>query len=306
MVVMGLVICSLVGVVSCVEEAEQETPATPQERTEESTRGRSTSVERSASGGKVKETTDIKKGKEVVLQALKKVEEAKGYHFESKFTIAINQADGKNVFKISCTMKEGIHLRPDVAYGKFEAMGHKSEVYQKGNKVAAKGVKSDRWVKGNPAAYPLPSEQWEILKEYLEDAEFSGKETLKDKECQVVKVSIKLEGLIKMLKKLNISRAGEETPVSSYKIWIGEKDSFIYKLFSSMEIPHGTKKKEPKEEGPPGVSSAPPEKEGHKHQELTRSIINEIDFFDYNKDIDIKIPAEVKKLLENGEEKEGK
>jgi len=263
----------LVGSTGWVEETKKE-PVKPEEKTEE----------------KPKDKSDPK-AKEMVLQALKKLYKTKGFRFESK-QITTMQMGEEVMGTIEMTMK-GIHRPSDkLSYMRVKtisqdpsgAIESEYEYYKKANKFVGKVLPEDEWQDATSwmdKDLLLRVEGFELSEKWLEKVQFSEVAKVKDKECQIINVSLTSEGLSEFLTRQNISdQARKKFTDFVYKIWVNKDESLPYKLNFSMEISE--------EKGPMAIKA---------------KWNSEVLFGDYDKDIEIKLPPEVKELLEKEEDK---
>ena len=217
--------------------------------------------------------------KELILQALQQMDKIKGCHYQIKMTTKVDEVSGKNLFSVPSTMEGFYRSSDNITYGKYDLMGNKSDVYQKGKQVIVKV--NEKWIKGSMEGYPFPSIQLQPLKTGIEKARFVGEEKIKGEICHIADVSVNQKETEKLLNRLTISIPEGRSITYTYKVWLGKEHALIYKLFSSIDVPRESFKEE------------------HQGPKTIIRLITELELFDYDTaDIDdIVVPKEVIKAL---------
>jgi hypothetical protein len=244
---------------------------------------------------KAKDKSDLK-AKEMLLQAFKKMDETKGFHLETR----MSQKTNESTIKFST---KGIHQNPNLTYLKMKVAGLETALYQKDGRTAVKNPLSGEWEDSThgPDEPASPLEGLLGTIKGLENERFLSEEKVKDKDCKIVEASLYHKFLTEQLKiemqepgidvSPDILNKGEIKIIkSSYKVWIAKDDLLPYKITYSVAWEFSQIPEEKSEE------SAEPLK-------MTFERILEMKFFDYNKDIEIKLPPEVKEILDKEEGK---
>jgi len=261
---------------------------------------------------KDKPQSDEEKAKTAVVDAYKKTTESKGYHVEWKMSLKPKQEEAMNVeitFDLQGVMKnpDFCHLKGKTTQkgmGKEAEKEAEGEVYIQGKQTVSKESTSDdkgKWRK-EPTTINLP-DAISIPKDVAEKHKFGKEEKVKDKECTVVEAILTNAVLKEFSKKMAMPLLEGKATLeqSNCKFWIDKKDGALmrvmYNLNVSYELPQPPEP--PGNEGDDKEEPAPPQS-----KKAITKVAMDFTLFDYNKDIDIKIPDEVQKLLKGDEEKE--
>lgn len=256
-----------------------------------------------------------------MLLTLEKISQTKGFRFETRETVQADFVD-KGTSETESTMK-GSWQSPDMIHCQETSDEKDYEYYQKGDKTIGKDSEGEQWQRLHQGAAPSPITQINHLKNYLKNIRFTGEEKLRNKNCRVIVASLKREGCEKILERFPspiklLRKKKFADPL--YKVWIGKNDTLPYRLMISFSVSRsgpiqdceprflvkrGSFGKDGKVEI--DIYISPVEEDGEIYREgdvpIAQEIILEIDLFDYDKDIEIKIPKEAKELLEKEKKK---
>lgn len=229
---------------------------------------------------------EISKIKEAVLTAIGKQKETKGYHFEDKMTGMWNMS--KTNIRVT-----GIHQNPDIEYSKSAS----SEQYTKGKKQVAKRP-DGKWDRLPDITTELMLEKIQISQgAILENVKSGRKEKIKDKNCKTIESSISTEALKGWSASIKDDPAwpsGTEVKFSKscFKLWIGSEDQLPYKYFFSFTVEPVYPPKAKESEKSKRKSSSP------DSSFTPWTFTTEITFFDYDKDVEVKIPKKGMELMD--------
>jgi len=235
--------------------------------------------------------TDAKKA---FGEAFEKRNKTKGYHFTGKRETSYVEMG----MTIPAQFNGIKNNKDNLLYMTYQTsvMGSskKYELYQKADKKFARDIASEERVEGKTHS---PIMQGDRLMDTLEGYKFAKEEKLDERDHTVIEATIKLDGANKLLSELPMPLPAEAKLTcdkSGFRIWIDKKTSLISKMYFFVEVSAAMPGAETPEEG---EEAAP--KSGRK-------IAVDINLFDYDKDIEISVPDEVKEVLDASEESEEK
>lgn len=183
-----------------------------------------------------------------------------------------------------------------------------------------------------------PVEQFKKMLPFLQAAAFEADEKVGDAECRVVTFSVSGEGLKDVLgEQAEMMNVDLSTAKMTHRVWIGKTDSLVRKiaLNATMTLPQmpgmsgedadedgdegdeltdehpkkdAPKKDDPKKETPPAANGGGKEEkkpaETDKLEGHALTLAGTFSFTDYDKNLDISPPAEVREKLGLPKEKE--
>lgn len=233
---------------------------------------------------------EINNPKEIINKSIKATFDATGFHIKARGYLDVT---GPKTNIKTETVVTGIRKSPDISHLTFdtEDMNEKMEVYQQAGKTAAKDNKENKWVKQEVVS---PTEFVTLLKDTLENIKISGEEKIDKINCQVMESNLNQDGINNLLALYNIGIFPSAEKKSAVKVWSGKEDNLIYKITVMIESISESKPMMPMDDEEESQTLK-------RKKPAPKTIVNfkvEISIFDYNKDIDIKIPEEVKKLWE--------
>jgi hypothetical protein len=260
-----------------------------------------------------KESTVSKKqlpeAKQIILNALEKQQQTKGYHFKGTYDLEQTQLKDRGTpitYTFTC-LTSGIHQNPDYEKLVVESKYGKTETYQNDKKTAMQN--KDKWsffpTRKSSLSYTDRSDKlFRFLCNYMEDFKSVGAEKLKETDCFIVESLIPDEVLQKIYPNLGETGQIIETkfPVAFCKVWIGQENNLPYKF--SFTYTKETEIFLPPEQEPGD------EKVSDKNNAFClrgprlktyKSETYKITFMDYDKNVDIEMPEEVKKALESNQ-----
>lgn len=218
--------------------------------------------------------------KESFIQACKKPDETKGFHMQ----LTIKQDTG--AMKQTIEMK-GRQENPDKMYLEVGAGKQIIELYAQGDKAALRMSKKDKWQfqPKQEGVEMLPLKQILRMSQYIKDAKFIEEKEINKTKCQGVSIAINDEGLAKMANLEHVPK-GVKVKFSdtSYAMWFNPKDLLPYRIAISYK-----------------VSIEQPSEGDDPAKEPDKTTIDasiECLLSDYDKDIEIALPDEVKELFE--------
>jgi hypothetical protein len=212
-----------------------------------------------------------------IIEAFNQIERVKGYHF----TCQIIQESGSPLMKLQQSQStRGIHQNPDLTQMTLTLAGTEMQTYIHGSNAVLQDPRTGEWIKVAPQS---PLRQIKLVKEMIKDVKFSGEEKIREKYCKVVEISVDQEQFRKGLPGSGVP-IPDETKLDNLtvKVWVGKDDSRIYKIYYKVE---GSAK--------PMVTIPGLDDDEEGKLELTM----EMEFFDYNHEIEIELPKEAKELL---------
>lgn len=251
-----------------------------------------------APGKKMPEAAPTKEGdlkaKKAMADALDKRNKTKGYHFSGN----------RETFYVEMNMSipaefNGVKSNPDnmlcmVYETKVMGGSKKYELYQKGDKKYTRNVESEERAEGKALS---PIMQSDRLKDALEGYKFGTEEKLNELDHIVIEATINDEGAAKLLADLPMPLPAEAKLTcdkSNFTIWIDKKTGLISKISFFVEVTAVMPGSEKPEEG-----QEPAPKSGRK-------LSVEINIVDYDKELEITVPDEIKEVLDAKEEPEEK
>ena len=231
------------------------------------------------------------KAKKALADAFDKRNKTKGYHFSGKRETSY--------VEMGMTIPadfNGVKSNPDnllymIYQTKVMGGSKKYELYQKGDKKYTRIVETEERAEGKALSPILQSDR---LKETLEGYKFGPEEKLNELDHIVVGATIKDEGAAKLLSELPMPLPAEAKLTcdkSNFSIWIEKKTGLISKISFFVEVTATMPGSEKPEEG-----QEPAPKSG-------RRLAVEINITDYDKDIEITVPDEIKEVLDAKDEK---
>jgi hypothetical protein len=223
--------------------------------------------------------------KELLLKAFDNFNKAKGYRFSANISGTVTNKTANVEMTSPPSKAESFQKGQDFTYLKIEDKDGLTEVYLKNDRVVAKKPGKEKWQKIKEDddlmmdLFMVQSFRFNKLRDLFDKTRFGTNDKYKGVVCQIVDLPLKTKDASKIvpesaMNKLRELGEGEITGLQ-YKIWIGKNDNIIYKIFISLDIEI--------------VQS-----------ESTTNILasSDINILDYDKEIDLKIPEEVKGLLE--------
>ena len=236
------------------------------------------------------------KAKKAMNDAFDKRNKSKGFHFSG--TRKTNYVESG--FAIPAEFNGVKNNTDNLFYMVYQTsiMGsaQKFELYQKGDKKYTRNVATEERAEGKAVS---PIMQGDRIKDDLEGYKFGKEEKLNERDQTVIEAVIKDEGVNKLLADLpKMGALPAEAKItcdkSGFKIWVDKKTSLISKMSFFIEITAAMPGEEPTEEGQePGPKSG-------------RQIYADIDISEYNKDVEITVPDEIKEVMDAKEEPEEK
>lgn len=241
---------------------------------------------------------ELNSPKDIITASLKTTFAVTGFHIKARGYLDVT---GPKTNIKTETVVSGIRKAPDISYLSFETedMNQKMEVYQQTGKTAAKDNKDNKWVKQEVVS---PTEFVELLKGTLENVKLTGEDKIDKINCQVIEANLNQDGINNLLALYNIGIFPSAEKESAVKVWIGKEDNLIYKITVMIKSVSENKPMIPMDDEDEGK----PSKKKNPVQKTTVNFKVEISIFDYNKDVDIKIPGEVKKLWEEAAKENNK
>jgi hypothetical protein len=230
--------------------------------------------------------------KEVLEKVITTTLESKGFYF--KGTGSFSFKGPKTDINIENTFS-GMNQKPDLSYISMESKdtGEKIEAYRHGENVAMRSNKQKEWVRQNFAS---PKEFIGIYKDNTENIKIddSVEEKINDTPCRVIEASLNQNGINDFLALYKNIPKGlvNATKTSVIKIWSGKSDNLVYKITVKIDITIENKLSPAEEDE---NENLPPDKKIKPPKTLVK-FSGEVTCYDYNKDIEIKIPDEVKKI----------
>lgn len=228
--------------------------------------------------------------KKALSDAFEKTNKSKGYHFSGK-----GEAHYVEMGMTIPAEFNGVASNPDnllhmVYQTKVMGGAKKYELYQKDDKKYTRNVASKKWAEGNALSPIIQSDR---IKSALEGYKFGKDEKLNECDHSIIEATINEKDASELLSELPKTGAlSAETKITCnktrFKIWVDKKTSLISKMYFFVEVTAAMPGEEtPKE----GQESTP--KSGQK---MSVDII--IYISDYDKDIEITVPDEIKKVLD--------
>ncbi|MEK7309901.1 MAG: hypothetical protein AAB038_03705 [Planctomycetota bacterium] len=251
-----------------------------------------------APGIKMPEAPPTKEGdlkaKKSLADAFDKRNKTKGYHFSGK----------RETLYVEMNMPipaefNGVKNNPDnllymVYQTKVMGGSQKYELYQRGDKKYTRNVATEERAEGKALS---PIMQSDRLKETLEGYKFGKEEKLDERDHIVIEATIKDEGAAKLLSELPMPLPAEAKLTcdkSNFTIWVDKKTNLISKISFFVDVTATMPGSETPEEG-----QEPAAKSGRK-------LSVEITISDYDKEIEITVPDEIKEVLDAKDEPEEK
>ena len=243
-----------------------------------------------AGTGPSKPKEELTNPRDIITDSLKATFATTGFHIKARGYLDVT---GPKTNIKTETVVTGIRKSPDISHLSFETedMNQKMEVYQQGGKSAAKDNKDNKWVKQEVVS---PAEFVALFKGTLDNVKLAGEEKIDKINCRTIESNLNQNGINNFLALYNIGIFPSAEKESAVKIWIGKEDNLVYKITAMIKSVSESKpviSMEDEDEGKPSKKKNPVQK-------TTVNFYVEISIFDYNKDIDIKIPEEVKKVME--------
>lgn len=238
--------------------------------------------------------------KEAIIKAINATFDSPGFHIKGK---GLFTATGpKTNIRIESALS-GITQKPDLSYLVIESedTGEKAEIYRQGKNAVMRSNKNAKWAKQPVAS---PAEFIETYKNTLENIKFVyseqsesvKEEKINDKPCRVIEATLTNDGINNLLTLYKMAILPNSEKTSRGEIWIGKEDNLIYKINVKVEITAENPSFIPPDE----EESGEPKKK--RTQKTNVKLEATISCFDYDKDINIKIPDEVKKVLTDKKE----
>ena len=247
----------------------------------------------------VKISTINKKEQEIFTKGWKNLEDSIGCHFTTKIIGHSSEVISNTNFNL--LIINGIYKNKP------------RECYMKINEKDDKTIESEIYmgIKGRPFYHDCSNKNWwyeiDDVWLYREMEIFYPKSIFIDKpenmsiintdningiECWVIEVALNEEdrGTILMASEPVVLKGGwphhsdDVKMVTSYRIWIGKTDNFIYKIVYSLKATLDD-------------FFYLPEKE-YSPRTVKINVVSEVSIFDYNKNIDIKTPPKVQEWID--------
>ena len=237
------------------------------------------------------------KAKKAFTDAFDKRNKSKGYHFVGKREIVYVEMNMPIQASVEGVKNNGENLLYMVYQTKVMGSDRKYELYQKGDKKYTRNVATEEREEGRAVS---PILQGDRLLENLEAYRFGKEEKIEERDFIVIEASIKSDGVNKLLAELpKMGALPPEAKItcdkSGFRIMVDKKTSLIAKMYFFVEVTATM----PGSETPAEGQEAAP-KGG-------RNISVDINIADYDKDIEITVPDEIKEVLDAKEEQpEGK
>ncbi|MEW6027666.1 MAG: hypothetical protein AB1599_10300 [Planctomycetota bacterium] len=230
------------------------------------------------------------KAKKALADALDKRNKTKGYHFSGKRETQYVEMGMTIPASFDGVKNNGENLLYMVYQTQVMGGAKKYELYQKGDKKFARDIASEERVEGKTHS---PLMQGDRLKDALNDYKLGKDEKLNERDHSVIEAAIKEEGAAKLLSELPMPLPAEAKLTcdkSSFKIWVDKKTSLISKMHFFVEVTASM------------AGEETPEEEQESAPKSGRKIYVEINIYDYDKDIEITVPDEIKEVLEAKDE----
>ena len=234
------------------------------------------------------------KAKKAFADAFDKRNKTKGYHFSGQRETIYMEMNMPIPATFEGVKNNSENLMYMVYETKVMSGPQKYELYQKGDKRYTRNVASEERAEGKA---PSPILQGDRLKDALEGYRFGKDEKLNEIDYAVIEATIKEEGASKLISELPMPLPAEAKLTcdkSGFRIWVDKKTSLISKMYFFVEVSAAMPGSETPEEG-----QDPAPKSGRKIQV-------DINISDYDKDIEITVPDEIKEVLDAKDEPEEK
>ena len=226
-----------------------------------------------------KDTGESKQKPEAIFaQSCKKPDEVKGFHL--KITVA--QEVGKDKESMVSTGKQ---QNPDSIYLESSTG---SETYGKGKFITVRSSPKSKWQSFIPPGVKdqeiIPLKQIMKACGHSKEAKFIENAELQGIKCQGIEMSLTDEGISKIIPSIALVK-NTKYHDAFYRLWYDPKTLLPYKVIFTIKIT--VIQEDPFEE-----------EESKQKKEVTSIQTITIDIFDYDKNIEIKFPDEVKKIFE--------
>jgi hypothetical protein len=227
------------------------------------------------------------KAKKAFNNAIEKRSKTKGFHFVGKRQTVYTEMN----FAIPAEFEGIKDNSQDLLYMAYETKGmsgaQKFELFQKGEKKYTRNTDTEERAEGKAVS---PILQADRIKNALENYRFGKDEKNDEHEFAVIEASIKKDGVDKLLADLPKMAALPGNAKITYdkslfKIWVDKKTSLISRMLFFVEVSATMPSNDPE-----GEESEAPKK-------LGRNIVADINLFDYDTNIKIPVPDEIKDEL---------
>lgn len=225
------------------------------------------------------------RAKELMTQAAYNLMETKGFHFEFRMQAEVNYIDGKNLCEFEA-LTTGIYQQSGLTYFRTRARDQELELYQYEELFVSRDTPEADWTQATTLQQlPSPKDTMTLMMDNLDYARLGKQERIKGLNCQILEIGLTATGLKRLIETQapEIMTMGTTPQISNLTAAVGVNDGNLYKLGYTMEI---TPKSEETSEEAPIV----PEK-------MSTKIVLQISLFGYDRNIDIKLPDQVKELL---------
>jgi hypothetical protein len=223
---------------------------------------------------------------EIFPQICNKPDLTTGFHFKMTSEEIIEntgQTDPSKPQLKRSIETNGKQQNPDMLYMATVFEGNKIEMFAKGNKIALKNYDKPNWqLKSNPAQSGLIQQLLSPSK-YLQDAKFIDESEINGIKCRGIEITLTDEGFAKVAGDNLFMSYKVKQSNASYNIWYDPAKLLPYRIVFSISMTV-----EP--------LSAKENKPAQKHN---TTVI--LDLSDYDKDVEIVCPDEVKALFEKNE-----
>ncbi|MBI5777838.1 MAG: hypothetical protein HZA49_00080 [Planctomycetes bacterium] len=234
------------------------------------------------------------KAKKAFTDALEKRNKAKGYHFNGKRETLYVEMGMPIPASFEGVKNNTENLLYMVYETKVMSGPQRYELYQKGDKKYTRNVASEERAEGKA---PSPILQGDRLATALEGYKFGKDEKIEEVDYAVIEATIKEEGASKLISELPMPLPAEAKLTcdkSGFRIWVDKKTSLISKMVFFVEVSARMPGSETPEEGQEAPAPS------------GRKVSVDINITDYDKDIDITVPDEIKEVLDAKDEPEEK
>ncbi len=176
------------------------------------------------------------KAKELFLKAIEKMKGAQGYRCEYKTLMESKTEDKDFIFNVSCNIT---YQRPDLQYitGEAQMTGQdefKIAMYKKGDKIVRQDNEGEWRIQPmSGGGEPQVIEVIGNLPRITQTIRLTGKEKIKEQECQVIEAVVNRENLLPFIEQYAIFPTFRENwkfTDSVLKIHLNEKESHIVRI----------------------------------------------------------------------------
>ncbi|MCK5579324.1 MAG: hypothetical protein KAI63_07375 [Planctomycetes bacterium] len=232
--------------------------------------------------------------KQLIQQSFQNLTDSQGYHVENKTSLVIS---GQYDWKTSAIMK-GVHRNPDRTHIIIYWNDQEFEHYQIGEKMITRNPFTNDWMPVLKFQIPTPLEIYDNLKDNLKNFRSGPAEKINGQKTEVIHTAIDQAGLKKITENpplpLPMAIDFQKAVHNQFSFWINETDQRPARIAFSVILLIDEL---------PGLVPEDDSDTFDDDEPIRMAINVEMDFLSYDKDIDFKLPARVRKILEKHESK---